>query len=63
MFSLLQIQPALGNLADMTAFTLATNIIAQRRALDGSAPAEHEEEEGEGADVMCTFSTYQYCDT
>jgi len=40
----------------MTAFTLATNIIAQRRALDGSAPAEHEEEEGEGADVMCTSS-------
>ena len=53
----------MGESADMTAFTLATNIIAQRRALDGSAPAEHEEEEGEGADVMCTFSTYQYCDT
>lgn len=36
-----------------SAFTLATNIIAQRRALDGSAPANAEEEgEGEGADVM-----------
>lgn len=33
-----------------------TNIIAQRRALDGAAPSAEQHDEGEGADVMCQCS-------
>lgn len=38
------------------AFTLVTNIIAQRRALDGAAPSAEQHDEGEGADVMCKWT-------
>lgn len=54
-----------GRLLVSSAFTLATNIIASRRALAGpsSAPAQPAEagEEGEGADVMCESLDTSFC--
>lgn len=51
-----------------TAFTLATNVIARRRAIVGDGhdeelQAEAAKEDGEGADVMCKFSPWiqRYC--